>query len=233
MTHPAEKARVHIMAALDACQNDPLLEVPLGTLTMHLAKAQKKLFPASNLPADSPGCIELLRLAMDSLAHGLKILQDLDTKAKAVQIAAASIARALQSIHPLVEEAKQNKAKLSQTSQGDIETNNAAAVDVNTMLSLNTDHHFYTGFSENIEEGGIFVSTFDSCPKNSDVVVNFKLPGNIAISAKGIVQFVRIYNPDSPEMPPGMGVKFTQLLPKDKLAIEKFLHGRAAVFYDD
>ena len=65
------------------------------------------------------------------------------------------------------------------------------------------------------------------------MVVNFKLPGNIPICAKGEVQFVREYNTASPEMPPGMGVKFTKLLTEDKKAIEQFLRTRAAVFYDD
>jgi len=34
-------------------------------------------------------------------------------------------------------------------------------------------------------------------------------------------------------MAPGMGVKFTDLLPGDKRAIEEFAKKRAPLFYDD
>lgn len=199
----------------------------LGQLTVHLAKAQKKLFPASNLPADSPACIDMLRKAMDSLAQALKILQDLNTDAEAVGIAAASIAQSLKALHPVVQKAKEEAERMSKAPE------DLQSVNVQTMLSLNTDHQFYTGFSSDIDEGGIFVSTFEPKPKGSEVVINFKLPGDKPVSAKGIVHFVREYNPMAPDTAPGMGVKFTKLMPSDKKAIEEFMESRSAMFYDD
>ncbi len=230
MTHPAEEARAHIMSALEACQNDPALEETLGKLVVHLAAAQKKLFPAASLPADSAACIDMLRKAMDSLAQALKILQDLDTDTPAVGIAAGAIARSLKSLHPAVQQAKEKAARFSRPPAAN---RDVAAVNVNTMLSMNTDHQFFTGFSEDIDEGGIFVATFEPRPRGTEVVVNFKLPGDRAVSAKGIVQFVREYNPTTPETPPGMGVKFTQLMASDKKAIQDFMKSRAAMFYDE
>ncbi|MBN2803421.1 MAG: PilZ domain-containing protein [Deltaproteobacteria bacterium] len=228
MTHPAEHARTHIMAALEACQSDPSLADTLGMLTEHLAKAQKKLFPASNIEPQSPACIDMMRRAMDSLAQALKILQDIDSDAEAVGIAAASIAQSLKTLHPAVQEAKEKASRNTRPPEPD-----TASVNVNTMLSMNTDHQFFNGFSDNIEEGGIFVSTFEPKPKGSEVVINFKLPGNRAVSAKGIVQFVREYNPMVPDTAPGMGVKFTALMPSDKKAIEEFMQSRTAMFYDE
>lgn len=237
MSHPAEDARTHIMAGLEACQADPALADTLEKLAMNLAKAQGKLFPAAKLPPDSPGAIDMMRKAMDYLAQALKTLQDLEVESDAVGVAAASIARSLKTLHPVVQEAKERMSKVSvppppagRASAGD---GNLSEVDVHTVLSMNTDHQFYSGFSEDIDEGGIFVATFEPKAVGDKVLVNFKLPGGRPVTAQGEVQWVREYNPLVPEMAPGMGVKFTNLMPKDREAIEAFMKDRAPLFYDD
>jgi uncharacterized protein (TIGR02266 family) len=238
MTHPAEVARNHIMAGLEACQADPALVGALEQLAQNLAKAQGKLFPAIKLPADSPGAIDMMRRSMEHLAQALKTLQDLQIESSAIGVAAASIAKALKTLHPVVQEAKERLSKLSvpppkPAGAGKPAAPEAVAINVNTVLSMNTDHQFYTGFSENIDEGGIFVATFEPKPVDAPVIVNFKLPGGHPVTARGVVQWVREYNPMTPEMAPGMGVKFTDLLPSDKRAIEEFAKKRAPLFYDD
>lgn len=236
MTHPAEEARGHIMAALAACQEDATLGAALELLARDLAQAQGKLFQASKQPAASIASAEQMRYAMEHLAQALKTLQDVRTESGAISVAASSIAKALKTLHPAVREVR----RLSKISMPPPEPIPApapqgapASVNVNTMLSMSTDHQFYTGFSENIEEGGIFVATFEPEPVGTPVVVNFRLPGNRPVTARGTVQWMREYNPLTPEMPPGMGVKFTELLPDDKRAIEKFMKTRAPMFYDD
>ena len=234
MTHPAEEARTHIMAALEACQADPALADSLEKLTENLAKAQGKLFPAAKLPANTPGSIDMMRKAMDYLAQALKVLQDLSGKSDAVGIAAAAIARALKMLHPTVQSAKEAATRASSappaSSNSDGETMN---VNVNTVLSMNTDHQFYSGFSEDIDEGGIFVATFEPKPIGAKVLVNFKLPSGRPITARGVVQFVREYNSMNQEVAPGMGVKFTDLMSEDKKAIKVYLEARAPMFYDE
>ncbi|HUT78223.1 MAG TPA: TIGR02266 family protein [Polyangia bacterium] len=241
MTHPAEEARAHIMAGLEACQADPSLADTLEALAMNLAKAQGKLFPAAKLPANNPASIDMMRKAMDYLAQALKTLQDIDSTSEAVGIAAASIARSLKTLHPAVRAALEEAEKRSlpppapgpgRGSKGDAggETVN---VNVQTVLSLNTSHQFYTGFSENIEEGGIFVATFEPKPIGSKVLVNFKLPGGRPVTARGLVQWVREYNTMTPDTAPGMGVKFTDLMPEDRKAIEEFAKASAPMFYDE
>ncbi len=225
------------MEGLEACQSDPSLQDALGALAKNLAQAQGKLFPASKLEPDAPAAVDMMRRAMDYLAQSLKVLQEVEGGGDAVGKAAGSIAKALKTLHPVVQSAKENALKLStvppprNASTG--RSSDAMAVNVNTMLNMNTDHQFYNGFSENIEEGGIFIATFDPKPVDSKVVVNFKLPGGHPVTARGKVQFVREYNPFTPETPPGMGVKFTDLLKEDKRAIEKYLKQRAPMFYDD
>jgi uncharacterized protein (TIGR02266 family) len=237
MSHPAEEARTHIMAGLEACQADASLADTLEKLAMSLAKAQGKLFPAAKLPPDSPGAIDMMRRAMDYLAQALKTLQDLEVESDAVGVAAASIAKSLKTLHPVVQEAKERMSKVSvpppAAGRGTDGSGDLSEVDVHTVLSMNTDHQFYSGFSEDIDEGGIFVATFEPKPVGNKVLVNFKLPGGRPVTAQGEVQWVREYNPLVPEMAPGMGVKFTNLMPKDREAIKAFMQDRAPMFYDD
>lgn len=222
------------MAGLEACQSDPTLAGALDNLAQSLAKAQGKLFPAAKLPPDSPGAIDMMRRAMDNLAQALKVLQDINVESPAVGLAAAAIAKSLKTLHPVVQEARDKAAKMSVPPGPPTgEKSDTVNVNVNTVLSMNTDHQFYNGFSEDIQEGGIFVATFEPKPVNSKVLVNFKLPGGQPVTARGVVQFVREYNSMNPEMAPGMGVKFTDLLPDDKKAIERYLQSRAPMFYDD
>jgi len=235
MTHPAEEARAHIMAGLEACQADPSLAETLEALAANLARAQGKLFPAAKLPPGNPACIDMMRKAREYLAQALKTLQDIDSSSEAVGIAAASIAKSIKTLHPVVTAAVSEAEKRSMpppAAAGD-PAGDTVNVNVQTVLSLNTSHQFYTGFSENIEEGGIFVATFEPRAIGSKVLVNFKLPGGRPVTARGEVQWVREYNPMTPDTAPGMGVKFTDLLPDDRKAIEEFATSRAPMFYDD
>lgn len=236
MTHPAEEARGHIMAALAACQEDPALGRSLELLARDLAQAQGKLFQAARLPAAAIESMELMRRAMEHLAQALKTLQDVRTGSPAIGVAAASIAKALKTLHPAVREVRRiSKVSLAPPAEArrpEAPGGEPASVNVNTMLSASTDHQFWTGFSENIEEGGIFVATFEPEPVGTPVVVNFRLPGNRPVTARGTVQWMRDYNPLTPETPPGMGVRFTDLLPDDKRAIESFMKTREPMFYE-
>ena len=221
------------MAGLEAVQSNPALADRLEILARNLAQAQGKLFAAAKVAPDAPAGVDMMRRAMDYLAQALQVLQEVGDAA-VVEAAAAAIATALKSLHPVVQNAKETAARLSNAPPPrKHRTSDAVAVNINTMLNLTTDHQFYNGFSENIEEGGIFIATFDPKPVNSKVIVNFKLPGDYPVTARGIVQFVREYNPTVPETPPGMGVKFTDLLKEDKQAIERYLEHRAPMFFDD
>lgn len=222
------------MTGLEACQADESLSKSLELLTQNLAQAQGKLFSASKMPADSPAGIDMMRRGMEYLAQALKVLQDVEDGGDAVQVAAASIAKALKTLHPVVQIAKEEAIKrTSRSPSGSQDDSEMMSVNVNTMLNMNTEHQFYSGFSENVEEGGIFVATFDPKPMDSKVLVNFKLPGGRPVTARGVVHFVREYNPMIPDMAPGMGVRFTDLLPSDKAAIEEYVQQRAPMFYDD
>lgn len=104
---------------------------------------------------------------------------------------------------------------------------------VESTLDMQSESQFYTGLSGRIDEGGIFVATFDIKPINSKVSVSFTLPSGETVVTKGFVRWVREYNPANPDVVPGMGVGFTELRESDRKAIERYLEQRAPLFYDD
>ena len=106
-------------------------------------------------------------------------------------------------------------------------------VAIEADIGFQSDNNFFTGFSEDISEGGLFISTYDFKAIGTDIDVNFTLPSGHTVIAKGVVRWVREVNPLTPDMLPGMGVQFIDLGADDKSAIETFLSQRAPMFYDE
>ena len=84
-------------------------------------------------------------------------------------------------------------------------------------VSVRSDTNFYMGFSENISEGGIFVSTI--APPNIGDEVELDIAGEKGepIGVKGIVRWHRVL-PD--ESVSGCGIQFIDLTDEAKVAIE-------------
>ncbi len=103
---------------------------------------------------------------------------------------------------------------------------------VEAEIGFQSDTNFYTGFSEDISSGGIFLSTFSLRPIGDMVNVNFTLPGGHFISVDGRVRWIREYNEMVPDTPSGMGIQFENLGADDKNAIDAFVEQRATMFFD-
>jgi uncharacterized protein (TIGR02266 family) len=106
----------------------------------------------------------------------------------------------------------------------------AARVPVETDIGLLSDSHFYTGVSQDLSSGGVFVATYHPRPPGTLVTVCFVLPDGHAVEAGGVVRWVRNATDDAP---PGMGVAFQQLADGDLRAIEHFCAEREPVNYPD
>jgi len=241
MSHPAEEARNFIGEALEAVQAEDTQSLDLGRLAQSLAKAQGQLFSASKKKITDIECINDIRRAMEFLAQALQQLQDVRDGGNAVEVATKNIAQCLAKLHPVAEKGKvlstaAMKAAQAGTAAAPTEEDLAAKtiqMSLDEQLRADGDTQFYSGFSENIDEGGIFVATFDQKPINSKILVTFTLPSGKTITAKGIVRWVRDFNPSTPDSAPGMGIRFTQLHPDDAKAISGYLKQRAPLFYDD
>ena len=110
----------------------------------------------------------------------------------------------------------------------------ASRADYHADVDLESSHNFYTGFTENISTGGIFVSTYDLIPIGSKVTVSFSIP-NLAhpITVRCVVKWHRVEEVGNPENYPGMGLQFTQLDANTAAAIAEFARTRETLFYVD
>jgi uncharacterized protein (TIGR02266 family) len=106
-----------------------------------------------------------------------------------------------------------------------------ASVEAN--IGATTESNFFVGFSGEIAEGGVFVSTYEVLPRGTPVHVLITLPGGFETRLPGRVRFVRDPLDFGAESEPGMGVQFEQLPPQDRELILRFIRKRAPMFYDD
>jgi uncharacterized protein (TIGR02266 family) len=106
-------------------------------------------------------------------------------------------------------------------------------VRMQAQIDLASDSNFFTGFSTNVSEGGLFIATVTPVAQGTPVELTFSLPGGGKISAQGVVAWTREINDRTPEIFPGVGVQFTGLAPDAAQAIKQFVASREPMFYPD
>jgi uncharacterized protein (TIGR02266 family) len=101
-----------------------------------------------------------------------------------------------------------------------------------TQVNLTSETNFYTGFSNNVSEGGIFVATHVLRAHGSVMEVEFSLPdGGPPIRVESVVRWVC---DDQASERPGMGLQFQNLAEADRRRIEAFVQQRGeTIFYED
>ena len=100
-------------------------------------------------------------------------------------------------------------------------------------ISLDSDHNFYTGFTENISSGGLFIATRDLKPIGTPMEISFSIPGfDTKISIQAEVRWQRLEQSHADSMP-GIGVRFLNLDTAQTEAINAFIGQRGTLFYDD
>ena len=112
------------------------------------------------------------------------------------------------------------------------EQRRAKRVHLKTPVTVDSASNFYTGFTENISEGGLFVATTKLRKLGERVRLNFALnDGGGPIEAEGIVRWVREANPSN-DVLPGYGVQFVDLTRAAMARINAFIDGeRPPLFY--
>ncbi|MCP4197509.1 MAG: TIGR02266 family protein [Proteobacteria bacterium] len=99
-------------------------------------------------------------------------------------------------------------------------------------IGVQSDTNFFTGFSQDISSGGLFVATYDVLSAGTTLNVNFSLPRGPVLSLDGTVCWIREYNETTPDILPGMGIHFDNLADEDKQAINQFIAKNPPIFYD-
>jgi uncharacterized protein (TIGR02266 family) len=104
-------------------------------------------------------------------------------------------------------------------------------VPMQAVIDFHSDDNFFSGFSSNLSDGGIFVATVNLKKIGTEVDLTFSLPTGERIEAHGVVRWVREVNDKQPDVFPGMGVQFTRLDESAHAAIHRFLEQREPLFY--
>jgi uncharacterized protein (TIGR02266 family) len=106
-------------------------------------------------------------------------------------------------------------------------------VDCRFEVDMHSEHNFFTGFSENLSEGGIFVATYAPRRIGEVLVLELGLPG-IDRKLRAVVEvcWLREHSPEV-DTPPGFGAKIMKITDEDKALVEQFVRHRAPLFHDD
>ena len=107
--------------------------------------------------------------------------------------------------------------------------------DLEVKVDLESDHNFYTGLTQNISAGGLFIATHHLRKIGDRISLNFILPGAekpvvVETEVRWIRENTALQKVDGST---GMGVRFINLSPEASAAITNFLQSRDSLFYDD
>ncbi len=106
--------------------------------------------------------------------------------------------------------------------------------DLKVEVSGQSGHQFFTGFSENISTGGLFIATYQTLPLGTTFQLSFSVPGvDRQFECKCEVRWVREHDAETPHAVPGVGVNFLELTASDEQIIDTILGRVDTMFYDD
>ena len=111
----------------------------------------------------------------------------------------------------------------------------AERFDLEVKVDLESDHNFYTGLTQNISAGGLFIATHQLRRIGDRLKITFSLPGTEgALTVETEVRWIRentsLHRVDGST---GMGVRFINLSPEATHVIQAFLQSRDSLYYDD
>ena len=106
-------------------------------------------------------------------------------------------------------------------------------VRMQVKIDFGSENNFYSGFSMDISNGGVFIATVKLVPIGTPMDLFFRLPTGEGIEAQGVVRWVREVDDSRPEMMPGLGVQFVNLTESARKAVEGFVRNREPMFYPD
>jgi uncharacterized protein (TIGR02266 family) len=106
-------------------------------------------------------------------------------------------------------------------------------VRMQVKIDFTSENNFYSGFSTNLSDGGVFVATVKLVPIGTQMDLFFRLPSGDGIEAHGVVRWVREVSDTQPENMPGLGVQFVNLSEAAKAAITAFVREREPMFFPD
>lgn len=105
---------------------------------------------------------------------------------------------------------------------------------VKVEVGLQTESNFYTGLTQDLSGGGVFVATHQTRDVGEHIKVLLTLPGQKeTFEILTEVRWVRSTTFSRSVEDPGMGLRFLQMSPQAKKAVTEFLARRESLFFDE
>jgi len=124
-------------------------------------------------------------------------------------------------------------AKVAQNQQQHVRA--SERFDLEVKVDLESDHNFYTGLTQNISAGGLFIATNAIRRIGDRITLKFFLPGSTEpLAVETEVRWIRENSAlNRVDGATGMGVRFVNLAPEAAQAIQQFIESRDSLYYDD
>jgi uncharacterized protein (TIGR02266 family) len=235
---PAQIAKDMLGEALGQIQDIDTKGLNVEDVTASIAKAVGALFAVQSSEPFEPAHTAGVCHAMDHLRETLQLMQDVRSDEPALASATQTIAKTLAILYP-VSKVQERQSLMPERPPSIIgkqlpqdPRRSVQRVAIEADIGFQSDTNFFTGFTEDISAGGLFIATFDTRQIGSSILVNFTLPDGRLVSTNGVVRWVREYNETTPDIEPGMGVQFVDLNQEDENAINGFLTQREPMFYE-
>lgn len=104
---------------------------------------------------------------------------------------------------------------------------------VAVQVTMDSEHNFYTGLTQDLSSGGLFVATHVIRAVGERVHLQFTLPTSaVPIEAVTEVRWIRTTPVKGGGGEPGMGLMFLDLSAEAKKAVHAFLKKRDSLFLD-
>ena len=108
--------------------------------------------------------------------------------------------------------------------------------DLEVTVDLESDHNFYTGLTQNISSGGVFIATHHMRRIGDRITLKFTLARvgrRPSTSRPRCAGSARTRRSSASKARQGMGVRFINLSPEASAAINAFIQSRDSLYYDD
>ena len=147
--------------------------------------------------------------------------------------APASITQPVLTLPPAASEQSLSRIVISSSpaaGPSDAERRNADRLSSEFEVEFLDDTHLFSGLTQDISQGGLFVATYHALPIGSQVSLALELPsGRVEVQAE-----VRWTRPEceARAQRPGFGVAFHELSPAALAALSEFCRSRPPHYYD-
>jgi uncharacterized protein (TIGR02266 family) len=256
----ARPGREALAAALLSLQTAGIAEPVIEAAVEHTASASSALYCAESSSPTEEAAASYIHQATDSLQNAMSVVGSLRQRYPQLEVAAASIARTLALLYPVLQlSLRQRRARLqlsesdarelrtmagfprapaptgrhrrpSSFEGGDRRMHGDRRVFIEVEIGLSTESHIYTGLSLDVSTGGVFVATYEAARPGTSVALYFVLPDGYVVNAEGVVRWTRAATEDAP---PGMGVAFVNISQEALAHIGGFCASRPPLYFDE